>query len=104
MKNIKFLLIAVSLVFVGGNVMAGNDKAKLQLKRSLKEAEIQYAQAVKSGFAWNKTAPALKKAKAAIKKGDYGVAKKQLKKVFSDVKGTMAQAKMAEQWQDYIPK
>ena len=102
MNKLKVLLLAISIVFVGGATQAGD---KGDLEKKLAYAKAQYAKAEKRGFAWTTTPKVLGKAKTALAKGDLKAAKKFIKKALVEAEASLAQADTSDNnWQDFVPK
>lgn len=105
MKKFKTLFLAVSIVLVTGSVAIADMHGKATMQKAIDHATSQYKMAVKSGFAWTKTAGMLKKAQAALDKGEHATAEKLTNKALKQANDALAQAKDSkDNWQDYIPK
>ena len=105
MKKFKTLIFAATIIVANGSVVFADMHGKAKLQKDLDQANSQYKMAVKSGFAWTKTAGILKKAKAAMDKGDLATAEKLTSKALQQANSSLAQAKESEDnWQKYIPK
>lgn len=105
MNKFKSLLVAVSVVLACGSIAIADNNDKAKLEASLANANTQYKLALKSKFAWTKTGGILKKAKAAMEKGNHAAAKKLISKALSQANNSLAQAKDSkDNWQKYIPK
>ncbi len=87
---------ALAIEITAGKVMAS------EVKGLINNAERTRQKAAKAGYEWTTTAGLIKKAKAALKKGDNSAAVILAKKALREAKNSMKQAEFADlHWQDF---
>jgi len=71
----------------------------------INKAEVLRQKAGKAGFEWTTTAPLIRKAKAAVEKGDKKLAITLAEKAIRQGENALIQARHAEKhWRDSVPE
>ncbi len=95
MKKIAVLFAAAALA-LGACAAPGPSTTESDALNAINAAEQKRTLAAKAGFEWRDTGKLIKKAKAALKKGDYDTAVKLANKAKRQSENALEQAKVAQ--------
>ncbi len=95
MKKIAILFAAAALT-LGACAASGPSYSQNDAQSAIAAAEQERQKAAKAGFEWRDTGKLIKKAKAALKKGDYATAVKLANKAKNQSVHALDQAQLAK--------